>query len=64
MFVITDFGTSFRPESGSLTSMKETMSALYASIEQLELEEAHSSFDIWSIGIIVFKLMAKTEPFS
>jgi serine/threonine protein kinase len=44
--------------------MKETMSALYASIEQLELEEAHSSFDIWSIGIIVYKLMAKKEPFS
>jgi hypothetical protein len=36
MFLITDFGTSFKPESGALTTMKDTMSAFYASIEQLE----------------------------
>jgi serine/threonine protein kinase len=43
--------------------MKDTMSRLYASIEQLELEDAHSSFDVWSLGIMVYKLMAKKEPF-
>jgi serine/threonine protein kinase len=64
MFVITDFGTSFKPDSESLTTMKDTMSAFYASIEQLELEDPHSCFDIWSLGIIIYKLMAKKEPFT
>jgi serine/threonine protein kinase len=61
--VISDFGTSFRPDSDSLKTMKDEMPRLYASIEQLELEDAHSSFDIWSLGIMVYKLMAKKEPF-
>jgi hypothetical protein len=30
-------------------------------MEQLELEPAHSSSDIWSIGIILDALMAKKE---
>ena len=62
--MITDFGTSFNPESGALTSMKDTISAFYASIEQLELEDAHSSFDVWSLAIIAYKLMAKKEPYN
>ena len=63
MYLITDFGTSFRADSGSVTTVKEMMSALYASMEQLELEDALPSFDIWSIGIILYFLMAKKEPF-
>jgi serine/threonine protein kinase len=63
MFVITDFGISFKPDSESFTLMKDSMSALYASIEQLELEDAHYSFDIWSLGIIAYKLMTKIEPY-
>ena len=44
--------------------MKETMTSFYASIEQFELEETHSSFDIWSVGIIGYKLMTKKEPYT
>ncbi len=40
------------------------MSAFYASIEQLDLEDAHSSFDIWSCGITLYNLMAKKEPYT
>ena len=40
------------------------MSPFYASIEQLNEEEAHPSFDIWSLGIILYTLMAKKEPFT
>jgi len=61
--VITDFGTSFKPDSGSVTTMKNMMSAFYASIEQLAQTDAHPSFDIWSLGIIAYKLMAKKEPY-
>jgi serine/threonine protein kinase len=43
--------------------VKEMMSAFYASMEQLELEDAHPAFDMWSIGIILYLLMAKKEPF-
>jgi serine/threonine protein kinase len=63
LFVITDFGTSFRAESGSVTTVKEMMSALYVSIEQLALYDAHPAFDMWSIGIILYLLMAKKEPY-
>jgi serine/threonine protein kinase len=63
MFIITDFGTSFKPNSGSITSMKETYSDLYASLEQLGSEDAHPSFDMWSLAIIIYKLMAKKEPY-
>jgi len=49
---------------GALTTMKDLMSAFYASIEQLELEDAHPSFDIWSLAIIGYKLMAKKEPYT
>jgi serine/threonine protein kinase len=63
LYVITDFGTSFRADSGSVTTVKEMMSALYASMEQLELEDARPAFDMWSIGIILYLLMAKKEPF-
>ncbi len=63
MFLITDFGISFKPESGSKTTVKEMISAFYSSMEQLELEDARPAFDIWSAGIILYFLMAKKEPF-
>jgi serine/threonine protein kinase len=40
------------------------MTPFYASIEQLNEEDAHTSFDIWSLGIILYTLMAKIEPFT
>ena len=39
------------------------MTSYYASIEQLEREIPHLSMDIWSLGIIAYKLMAKKEPY-
>ena len=61
--MIADFGISFKPESGSVTTVKESKSPYYASIEQLDEEEADPAFDIWSIGIIGYTLMAKKEPY-
>jgi serine/threonine protein kinase len=40
------------------------MTPFYASLEQLNEEEAQPSFDIWSIGIILYTLMAKKEPYT
>ena len=39
------------------------MTPFYASLEQLDHKDAHPSFDIWALGIILYTLMAKTEPF-
>ena len=64
MFLITDFGTSYKAESGSATTMKDTVSPWYASFEQLDLKDAHPSFDIWSIGITLYTLMKKKEPYT
>jgi serine/threonine protein kinase len=47
-----------------MTTVKEAMSSFYASIEQLALLDSHSSFDIWSCGIILYTLMAKKEPYT
>ena len=63
MFMIIDFGSSFMPDSGSVTTVNDVMSAFYASIEQLELEDAHPSFDIWSLGVTLYTLMARKEPY-
>lgn len=63
IFIINDFGISYKPDSGSVTTVKESMRAFYASIEQLEHEDAHPSFDIWSLGITIYTLMAKKEPY-
>jgi serine/threonine protein kinase len=40
------------------------MTPFYASFEQLNEEDAHSSFDIWAIGIILYTLIAKKEPYT
>ena len=40
------------------------MTRFYASIEQLNEEDAHFSFDIWALGITLYTLMAKKEPFT
>ena len=39
------------------------MTLLYASYDQLNFEDAHPSFDIWSLGIILYVLMARKEPY-
>ncbi len=39
------------------------MTPFYASLEQLNEEEAHSSFDIWALGITLYTLMAKKLPY-
>jgi serine/threonine protein kinase len=61
---VTDFGISYIPKSGSVTTLRDEKTAFYASIEQLNEEEAHSSFDIWACGIILYYLMAKKVPFN
>ena len=39
------------------------MTPFFASIEQLNEEDAHPTYDIWSAGIILYNLMAKKVPF-
>ena len=39
------------------------MSPFYASIEQLNEEEAHPSFDIWSLGISLYYFIARKLPY-
>jgi serine/threonine protein kinase len=39
------------------------MTPLYASYEQLDKQDARPSFDIWSLGINLYTLMARKEPY-
>lgn len=63
ILMIIDFGISYIPKSGSVTTVKDMMSPYYSSIEQLECEDANPSFDIWSLGINLYFLMAKKVPY-
>ena len=63
IFSITDFGTSQNAKSQFKTTAKKIMTPLYASYEQLDEEDAHPSFDIWSLGINLYTLMARKEPY-
>ena len=40
------------------------MTAFYASIEQSNQDEAHPSYDIWSIGITAIEIAEKLPPLS
>ena len=64
IFLITDFGTSQKANTQFLTTAKNSMTPFYASLEQLNEEDAHPAFDIWPLGIILYTLMAKKEPFT
>ncbi len=63
IFIITDFGSSSQSNCQALTTVKKSMTPFFASIEQLNEEDAHPGYDIWSIGIILYNLMAKKVPF-
>jgi eukaryotic-like serine/threonine-protein kinase len=64
IFLITDFGTSKKANTQFLTSVRKTMTPFYASLEQTNEEDAHPAFDIWALGIILYTLMAKKQPFT
>ena len=60
--MITDFAASFIPGSESATTVHDKISNSNASIEKLDLIDVDPSIDIFSLGIIVYTLMAKQEP--
>ena len=48
-----------------MTTVKDLFTPFYAPIEQGVLQnDAHPSYDIWSLGIITYTLMARKEPYS
>ncbi len=61
MIIIIDF-VSYIPEP--LSDDRRKMPDFYFSIEQLNLEDVHPSFNIWSLGINLYFFMAKKEPYS
>jgi serine/threonine protein kinase len=39
------------------------LSPYYAPLEQQSTLDAHPAFDIWALGIILYALMARKEPY-
>jgi serine/threonine protein kinase len=60
---ISDFGASVKNKSKYKTTVRDTMTHEYASIEQLNEDEAVPGFDVWSLGIIVYQLMTGSLPY-
>jgi len=46
-----------------LETIKTRCTPLYASLEQLKGDEAEPYFDMWALGVLVFKMMMGEEPF-
>jgi hypothetical protein len=44
--------------------MNDAMTTFYASIEQLDLEDPHPSFDVWAVGIMAYRLISKKFPYA
>jgi serine/threonine protein kinase len=62
--LITDFGTSKSTTSKQNKNTVNTLKTLpFASCEQLKDLPAHPSFDIWSLGISLYFLMARKLPY-
>ncbi len=61
--MVADFGSSHNSNNKFLTTVKYSKTKRFASIEQLNEEDAHRSFDIWALGIILYFLMAKKVPY-
>jgi serine/threonine protein kinase len=57
---LIDIGRFYKAKSVRLPPINQD---LYSSIEQLELEDVHPADDIWSLGIIIYKLIAKEEAY-
>ena len=63
MFVICDFGAAKRQQVVYLETIKARYTAQYASLEQLEGKEAEPYFDMWALGVLIFRMMVGEEPF-
>ncbi len=61
--MLCDFGASKNKELIYQESIKTRYSIKYASLEQLQLKEAEPYFDMWALGVLVFKMMVGEEPF-
>jgi len=46
-----------------LESIKTRCTPPYASLEQLAGEDAEPYFDMWALGVLVFKMMTGEEPY-
>lgn len=62
VYVITDFGIA-KNKNISYTTTIKAQSIAYSSWEQLRHADAHESFDIWAIGVILYEMMAGEIPF-
>jgi serine/threonine protein kinase len=46
-----------------LTTLKNKMTDAYASIEQMSELEAAPHFDMWALGVMIYRMMLGEEPF-
>ncbi len=46
-----------------METIKTRCTLPYASLEQLKGDEAEPYFDMWALGVLIFKMMMDEEPF-
>ena len=63
VFKLTDFGISYNDYESKWTTLNQSKTLFYASLEQMDDQEAHPSFDVWALGITIYQLMAGKLPY-
>jgi serine/threonine protein kinase len=63
IFLLSDFGISKKKGVSFITTVREKRTLLYSSIEQLKELDPRPSFDMYSLGVMAYRIMKGTVPY-
>jgi serine/threonine protein kinase len=63
IFLLSDFGISKKKGVSFITTVREKRTLLYSSIEQLKELDPMPSFDMYSLGVMGYRIMKGEVPY-
>jgi serine/threonine protein kinase len=63
IFLLSDFGISKKKGVSFITTVREKRTLLYSSIEQLKELYPRPSFDMYSLGVMAYRIMKGEVPY-
>ena len=63
IFLLSDFGISKKKGVSFITTVREKRTLLYSSIEQLKELDPRPSFDMYSLGVMAYRIMKGEVPY-
>jgi serine/threonine protein kinase len=62
ILLLTDFGDSKQKSLTFSTTVNDEMTPQYASVEQIWCQEAEPYFDMWAVGVTIYRMMTGKLP--